>query len=90
MGRLAKGYWRTSGSGLPSSVPAPTDYWRDLGLGGFADPTAASGRAANRRMRIRMSGGVGAGRGEPRPRRVGGRRGSGSARSSCPETELTR
>jgi hypothetical protein len=40
MGRLAKGYWRTSGSGLPSSVPAPTDYWRDLGLGGFADPTA--------------------------------------------------
>jgi hypothetical protein len=25
------------GAHLPSSVPCPPDYWRDLGLGGFAD-----------------------------------------------------
>lgn len=46
MGRLAKGYWHTSGSGLTSLQRAlPDDYWRDLGLSTGDDAAATTASA---------------------------------------------
>ena len=64
-----KGCWRIAGSYVLARA-LPNAYWAELGLQGFSDPLPSfPGRAANRRMRTRMSGGVGGAGVSPAPPR---------------------
>jgi hypothetical protein len=63
-----KGYWRVAGSKVVQ-VSLPNAYWNCLGLRTLEPDLAASQSdgLTNRRMRARMSGGVGGGGATPPP-----------------------
>jgi hypothetical protein len=69
-GASPKGCWRIAGSYVPARA-LPNAHWAELGLKGFSDPYPPSaGHNANRRMRTRMSGGVGGAGMSPAPTRL--------------------